>query len=483
MARNNTDRDKDARERERVTGPGLARLALGAVAAVALLAGGLASGCGGGEDAPTPAPTATATDTPTPVATPTDAPTPTSVATQVATATTTPTATATPTPVATPTTTPTPTPTATATATATATPEPTPAATPTPQPIPADSPEVHFWGDVPEDQQAMSLARVADIVEFFELRFGIGVPDLRIHIAGDAKALQEALGEAFDNQAALHQAKYTDGSIYINVVRAPGGIERRFIEAFQDHIAEGRDPGPKWLSEGAAAYAGHLFRDWAGEKRVEDALALELWAAGYDRAPLEAFEGDPPDGVSTAGSRRLAIATIAVDWLAGQAGADALVEYYRALPNSGSWEEAFESTFGLTVGDAYEGFAAHRAEVVEERWNLPGLVRGPDGQLLRGWKLLVEARYEDGLETEGDFGRLDGRFTLQLPNGGYRLSVWVECPAVFEVLGWYEESTGFTTDEREATLVVVAGEDLERIVFELTAWPDETVPECAEDES
>ena len=162
-------------------------------------------------------------------------------------------------------------------------------------------------------------------------------------------------------------------------------------------------------------------------------------------------------------------------------GEDALVEYYRALPNSGSWEEAFELTFGLTVADAYQGFAAHRAEVVVQRWYVRALVLGPDGEPLQDQRLLVEAISEDESESESDYGRLDGRFTLQVPDGGYWLNVTVDCPAAFEVLGWYEEASGFTTDEGEATLVVVDGEDIEGIVFKLPAWPDELVPECAGD--
>ncbi len=442
-----------------------------AVAAVGLLAGSVASACGGNDDGPTPAtpsevatvtPTAAATATPTPVATPVATATPT--ATARATATPTPAATATATPAATPTAT-----------------EPTPAPTPTPQPIPLDLPEVTFWGDVSDDQQAMSRARVADIVEFFAERFGVSVPDLSLHIAGDAEALREALGTEFDSQTAIHQAKYTEGSIYIHATRAPGGIERRYFEAFQDHITEGRDLGPKWLSEAAAVYAGHLFRDWTGERAIEEAVALEQWAASYDKAPLDTFETESPAAASLSGSEGVAIATIAVDWLVGQVGEDALVEYYRALPNSGTWEEAFELTFGLTLADAYAGFAAHRAEVVVERWDVRALVLGPDGEPLQDQRLLVEAISEDESESESDYGRLDGRFTLQVPDGGYWLNVAVDCPAAFEVLGWYEEASGLTTDQGEATLIVVDGEDMEGIVFKLPAVPDELVPECAGD--
>ena len=170
---------------------------------------------------------------------------------------------------------------------------------------------------------------------------------------------------------------------------------------------------------------------------------------------------------------------MAVEWLVGQAGEDALVAYYRALPGSGSWEDAFERTFGLSVADAYEGFAAHRAAVVVVRRAISGVVLGPDGEPIQSPLLFVNAIYTNGAGSEGVSVQSDGGFTVRPPDSTYRLSVSMVCPGSSGDLGWYEEQSGFTADETEATLVVVDGEDMNGIVIRLPALPNELLSSCS----
>ena len=58
-----------------------------------------------------------------------------------------------------------------------------------------------------------------------------------------------------------------------------------------------------------------------------------------------------------------ALAFLAGEWLAERAGDHAIVDYYRALPSSANWQEAFEAAFGLSVTDFDSAFEAYRAEV------------------------------------------------------------------------------------------------------------------------
>ena len=44
-----------------------------------------------------------------------------------------------------------------------------------------------------------------------------------------------------------------------------------------------------------------------------------------------------------------------------RAGERAIFEYYRLLPSSDSWKEAFQGAFGITIDDFYEEFAEYRA--------------------------------------------------------------------------------------------------------------------------
>lgn len=392
----------------------------------------------------------------------------------------------------------TPTPVATATpgppdtpaATTTSTPEPTTEATPTPvatePPVATPSPEareegdpiVTFWGDVPEEERDTLRARVADVVQFFDERLGIHVPNLPIHIAADDDAWAAALGGPTEPVDQIHKAAYRNSALFVQATRTFDWIERFYFEAFQEQAAGGRDLGPEWLSEGAAMYAAHLFRHWRGEKTLGDALALVTWAASYDSTPLEDLERWSPTAAELTGVETASTATLAAEWLVSRAGEAALVAYYEALPTSESWEEAFEDAFGLSPGDAYEGIAAHRATVLVVRRTVSGSIRGPDDNPVDATRLSVYAVRVDGSGSEGVTVAGNGRFTLRPPDSTYRLQVTRYCPPESVELGWYEEESGFTRDESEATVIVVDGSDRSGITIRLPGTVRELVPEC-----
>ncbi len=389
-----------------------------------------------------------------------------------------PPATATPVPTDTPAATTTP----TAAPTTEATPPPvateTPAATPSPEAGEEGEPTVTFWGDVPEDEQDALRARVADVIQFFDERFGIHVSSLSIHIAADDDAWAAALGGPAEPVDEIHKAAYRNGALFVQATRTFDWIERFYFEAFQEQAAGGRDPGPEWLREGAAMYAAHLFRHWRGEKTLGDALALVTWAASYDSTPLEDLERWSPTAAELTGVETASTATLAAEWLVSRAGEAALVAYYRALPDSANWEEAFEHTFGLSPGDAYEGIAAHRAAELVVRRTVTGNIRGPDDEPIDATRLSVYAVHVDGSGSEGVTVAVNGRFTLRPPDSTYRLKVTRYCPPDSVDLGWYEAAKGFTTDESEATLIVVDGSDVSGIIIRLPRTVEELVPEC-----
>ena len=378
------------------------------------------------------------------------------------------------------------TPTVSPSATPAATPAATPQATATPATTPSeteeewDPPTIRFWGSVPAAEQDAIHARVDDMVEFFNERMGIRVPNLSIHVASDEEALEAALGRPLDRELVVNRAHYAEGSIYVHATKTLDWIERFYFEAFEDNMAGSRDLGPEWLGEGAAMYAAHLFRHWRGEKLLVDALSLVRWAASYDDTSLEALERRSPTGAELLGSETLSTATMAVEWLVGRAGEDALVAYYRALPTSESWEEAFAQTFGLSPQAAYRGYAAHRAAVTVVRRAISGRVLGPDGAPIYDPLLFVHAALTDGSGSEGVTAS-NGQFTVRPPDGAYRLSVAMVCPQSSGELRWYGGDNGFTTDESEATVVVVDGEGVSGIVIRLPALPSELLPECFED--
>ena len=49
------------------------------------------------------------------------------------------------------------------------------------------------------------------------------------------------------------------------------------------------------------------------------------------------------------------------------------MDFYRLLPDAGSWQAAFEQAFGLTIEDFYDAFAPYRARLSDtpHRGGLP----------------------------------------------------------------------------------------------------------------
>lgn len=459
--------------------PAVAGIAITVVGGSAIAAGVLAYTIVNDEDPPAspggdPASAATVSATPaTAEATsPPTTPIPTPTATAAPTGTPAATATSTPVPTPAPTTEATPTPVVTE----------TPVATPTRQVREEGDPIVTFWGEVPEQEQQALQRRVADIMLFFDERFDIRVPDLNIHVAADNTALAAALGRPLDYETRWVPAVWEEGSIFVHT-RMTNRVERYYFEAFESLAAGGRDLGPEWLAEGAAMYMAHLFRDWTGEHPISGARHFWQLLASADPTPLEDLERWSPTDAEWSGFETLSTATLAAEWLVDQAGVDALVAYYRALPDSAGWEEAFEAAFGFSLQDAYEGLALHRSGVVSAYPAISGRVLGPNGAPLSSSSLSVHAVYMgSGGVAVGT--RSDGTFTIRAANRPLRLGVSALCPESEGEIGWYEEVSGFTTERGEATVLAGDREDMSGIVIRLPGTLRELVPECfGDDES
>lgn len=374
-------------------------------------------------------------------------------------------------------------PSASATPTASPVPAPSPAAaSPTP-PAPEssdDAPAIHFWGDVPEYQQVAVRARTASVVEFFESHYGVRVPDLEVHVGSDDTALGEATRSAAGAREWVGFQQYRDGLLFIRMDASADAIGHLYFYAIQDYLSPGRGGGPGWLKEGAAAYAAHLYQHVRGERSLDEAMDYNRWASSYVSAPLEHFAAERPAVPQTDSSKSLA--ALAVGWLVEQGVEDSLIAYYRLLPGSESWTEAFELAFGLPFSEVYSAFAVYRAETVAVRRDVSGVVLGPDGKPVEDWRIDIEAYPEGsqhvfGLREDATNQRFSGDFTSRLPDGTYALALVTRCPGSWVDLGWYGGENGFTANAAEAAHVVVAGENIEGLVIRLPSLPDEMFPE------
>ena len=374
-------------------------------------------------------------------------------------------------------------------ATPTPTVSPVPAASPvTPSSTPSgsgssdDVPAIHFWGDIPESQQASIRARTASIVEFFEARYGVRVPDLEVHVGADDAALDAATESAEGASARVGFAQYRDGLLFIRMDVSAHAIEHLYFHAIQDYLSQGREWGPWWLNEGAAQYATHLYQHARGERSLDEATDFDRWSSSYTSVGLDELEAESATAPESFGTHNESLAALAVAWLIEQGGEDSLITYYRQLPLSEGWREAFEVGFGFPFSEVYSAFAAYRAETVAVRRDVTGVVLGPDGTPVEGWRIDIEAfplgsQHRFDLREDAASADFSGDFTSRLPDGTYVLSLVTRCPGGWVDLGWYGGESGFTASDADATYVVVDGKPIEGLVIRLPALPDEMFPE------
>ena len=116
--------------------------------------------------------------------------------------------------------------------------------------------------------------------------------------------------------------------------------------------------GPAWLSEGVSDF--HSLRALAKggvisyERRRGDVAGI---ASGVD-SPLNELE---TYAELTAGPGRYDYGAMAAELLAAEAGEEALITYWTLLGPETTWQEVFETAFGMTVDGFYVLFEDHRA--------------------------------------------------------------------------------------------------------------------------
>ena len=116
---------------------------------------------------------------------------------------------------------------------------------------------------------------------------------------------------------------------------------------------------PGWLLQAIRGYAEQAFDATRGGSILEEIRTEQASLAASVTAALASLEsvGDA-SAAGYQGARALAF--LAGVRLAERAGETALFEYYRQLPASESWREAFAAAFGTSAADFHEAFEAYR---------------------------------------------------------------------------------------------------------------------------
>ena len=224
--------------------------------------------------------------------------------------------------------------------------------------------------------------------------------------------------------------------------------------------------GPWWMTEGAAVYGEKLYVVSSGVAHYDDERNRELRQARSSTRALADLETadkffDEPGGYS--------LSFLAVEWLVQHSSVEALVNYYKMLPQHDTWQAAFENAFGIALDEFYDSFEEYRSSLVEDRYRIEGVVLGPTGEPLEGigiWAWQGKRENSGSGETEPD-----GTFYIVVPEGSFTLDIYTDFKAGCTFVGWYDGAGGLATERSRAATVVVDDASVEGIEIRLPDYP------------
>ncbi len=375
---------------------------------------------------------------------------------------------------------------------------PTPTATPTITPTPTPSlpplvampgaPDYVKWqigADVPSEV-AEAVVEGTRLTHEYVVSLGLPEirPDVEIYLHGDLDALAslyarltgrsvEASREHWRNGFAEAGTVGIPGSWSIVKTSLPSSVESAYLpnltkisahellHAYQNELSglpasgvpddEVPFHGPRWATEGIAEFFAYKASDAGGVLSYDTKRANSVSHAKNMEKPLrgmETWEG----GLKGYGYD---LPLLGAELLASYAGEDALLRFYMLQRPGTTWQEAFETAFGMTVEEFYGLFEEHRAagfpepgspESADGKMSAPGpfaeLLQDPGLPSYINWKIQSEvdrAEVEDallGIKLMYEFGK-----QLGMPDPEGRIVVYIDND-LERLASYYSELTG-----------------------------------------
>ena len=254
-------------------------------------------------------------------------------------------------------------------------------------------PVLVFADDIPLETQAAVRSEFERIQAFFSDQLDAGTADYTMYVVVDeesgARAYRLAFGRDWTTARYCNTTnRWTAGIVNLRCSSASYNLVWPHFAIVREHLAPlssapvgaagGRARGPAWLEGAAGPYVAYRYEHAAGREDYDVARITEVSRAKKIARPLSSMA--TRDGFSADEYwQARAVGILAVEWLANRAGETALFEYYRLLPDSETWQEAFEGAFGIEVDEFYEAFEAYRtgrggelATVLQPGWNMVG---------------------------------------------------------------------------------------------------------------
>ena len=241
-----------------------------------------------------------------------------------------------------------------------------------------DEPLLVLVGGIAAETEAAVRAAFEGVQAFFGERLRAGPADYTVYAAAASDSVTEAHVRAFGVAPADGFCRRASSGIAALVVINLGCRSEAPYELDHYHHARARDRlapssalppaedgldgrGPWWLLQAIRGYAEHAFDATRGGPTLEEIRAAQASLARGVAPALASLEvvGDA-SAAGYQGARALAF--LAGVRLAERAGEAALFDYYRQLPGSASWREAFDAAFGMSAADFQAAFEAYRDE-------------------------------------------------------------------------------------------------------------------------
>ena len=338
-------------------------------------------------------------------------------------------------------------------------------------------------GDVPADRQAAYHAAMADVVAHYADRYGVEAPEFGVYMGADLEAVRAAWGElggsspeTFRSAGRVTTLQGTRVMfIYGNYVRE-GAVNALLLAHEYFHVIQFEWSGggyrgtPIWMVEGGAIY--------------ESFVHVELYDRYQELAVVRSANHSGTlrdlEGIANWADQRRSVyglGALATEWLIDKTGMSTYADYWRALPEHSTWEDAFASTFGITADDFHEAFEQHRAALLSDGaiGRIAGVVTGPGGTAVEGVRVRV------GGEGVGEPWFVetprDGTFELYLQEGTHAVEIHVNEGGAWRHIGWYGGDDGFTADVGQRIALELDAGDIIDIRVRLPADHDD-LPEA-----
>ena len=227
---------------------------------------------------------------------------------------------------------------------------------------------------------ALSLLQLPDDATFYLYRDLELVAKAQARLEGRSleDARQRVAAADWTGLAGLHQDNEDSGWILVHMAAmakshrppwryshtAAHELSHVYQYTLQNHgrfdttHSEVRVIGPAWMQEGFANFHAMSAVARAGIRSYE--LRRQDYINQAHRVDVTLKETETYDGLR-AGPGRYDMAALAAELLAAESSEAALIEFWTLLGPGATWQEAFETAFGMTIDEFYPLFERHRA--------------------------------------------------------------------------------------------------------------------------